>query len=778
MPGPPERVVLDLDLVAVLVRRLVTLRDLLWSWHGRLAAAPRPVGDPAGVVICALARASGWAQAAAEMLTRRVALARSAEAAAGLPAAAPRPRLARFGQDRREAPSGRVVAVTLPADPFHGDRAAARAAGRRLGERLVAAVLRPAPDMTELAALTAELRASALDPDLTDGLVTAVGPGRLAELLHVAEGIAGGDARHRARRPPRSRAPELAALTAALGTALGTVSRTGRLTASWFGRFNVRGQADAAETSLLAPLLAGNRFAPATLRMLGEALFGGTSPAGQAGPDGDPVGSGMLGAADVPAPGGRDGDRHGRRPRPAERSGAGEPRPTVGPVRDVGLFGSVGPGGAGQREAYAVALLRAIADEPTLVASFATAHVPAVVALARALPAPRLLGATRWPSAAITDAWYDLLGRAGGERVRRADPAGAATFVARLAFAVYQEPERPLSPALLARIAAVPHVWREEMYASVTGLLPAADALRDPATGGLVASWPAAGPWATHLPGPVDAARVPAELWAALLRESLASAGTDTGLATVGRLARDAAELAAADEEATWAATRGYRGDGHTAYPASPRDLGALRRSAMLGFFVGAAADAAEELARADLAAVQRRAHAAERAIDQLAAALSAVQPHSGALANLWSIITGVTLATAVSEGKWALRARPTAEALAVIARVRAAVSVAVPGWQDDYVASALAVWRRRADDPLLPVEVTGPDGLRRRFTGDPRADGFVTGPHDDFLDPAGNPRDPAAMSPAQRDAFQRWLASPALVANNDAIPAPRPGAG
>ncbi|OHV40662.1 hypothetical protein [Pseudofrankia sp. EUN1h] len=800
MPGPRERVVLDTALTGALIERLKALRDALWRYARAVAALLAPLGRP-GDPAAALRHGAAWADGSRRMLTRRLALVQAADEARG---AEPPGGLAGGvgGAGGVGAPGdvggGARIALTLPPDPFGGDGDAARAAGALLGTELVGAALRPFPDVATIARAAARLNAAANDPDLVAGFVGTVGPDRLAAVLHLAEGVHGGgyviEATARGSRvhashggprtvldaPGRRLPAETAgALTAALGATLATFSRAGGLTAGWLGRFNARGEPGAAETTLLGPLLRHGRFAPASLRLLGDALFAGT---------------------DV---------RGGRyRVRSAPLTGPGS-----GGARDVSLFGG---GPADARAGYAAALLRAIAAEPALAARFATDHVETVLAGSRlaALPPPVRAGVPEQ----VASAWAYLVGRAGGSEARRADPAGAATFVARLAFAVHQhraahldqarhrDTSWPLPAGLRVAIGETLGVWREEMYNSATGLLPAADALRDTAGAALVTDWPAApassparasgpapasshaassgaaggaapgeggasaggasagGPWSTHLAGPADGARIPAELWADLLGEALAAGGPPARA-----LATDAALVARQWEQAQWAATRGYRSDGRTAYPASPRTLGQLRQSALFAFFNATLARTADQLTlRAELGA-QDEARATAKLIDELAAIARAVKP-TDPVGTLSGLAVSVPVAAASADLKPFGPAVLSPDALAAIDSARAAAA-ALPGWQAAYVASATEVWLRRADDPIIPVEVTDAAGRRRRFTGDPRGDGFITGPLDDFLDAADRPLAPERMSPAGRAAYLRWLASPALVANNDRVP-------
>lgn len=768
MPGPTERIVLDPVLMRVLTQRLRDLRDLLRGWARAVVAMLGPLGWPADPVT-ALRVGVSWADTSASTLTRRLALAEAADADLG-PGFGPRTALA-VGPGATSASAGGTGRLALRSrpDPFDGDARAARAAGARLGRALAGAALAPAADLITLDDVVAELRVSARDPDLVAGFVEALGPGRLAVVLRLAEHVdsggfavsqtangyqvgpvPGGD-RSRAGGPGQWLPPRTAdGLTAVLGSALATFSRSGRLSASWLSRFNARGAAGPVETALLGPLLGHGRFAPATLRLLGEALFATT---------------------DV------SGDRYRTRTARLIDDGSATGGPPV--AVDVGLVGA-DPGGR-HRAGYAAALLRAIADEPTLAARFATDHVTAIVAGARLSALPALIG-TGVP-ADVARAWAYLVDRAGGGDARQADPAGAASFVARLGFTLYQyraahtdpalreDTSWPLPTAMRAAIGDLLHVWRAELYASAVGLLPTADALRDPTGRGLATVWPAStavmgaaggGPWSTHLAGPVDATRIPAELWAALLGEALA-AGGPAAVALGGDALREAAGL----EQSGWAATRGYRGDGHIAYPTSPRALVHLQHAAMVAFFLTTLAGTAAELTlRAELSAGDE-ARQTTRVLDQLAAVARSIK-FDDLVGTLYGLTVGVTVAGAVDAAR--PDGRPAASALATIADVAAAAS-ARPGWQDAYRASATAVWLRRVDDPILPVEVTDAAGVRRTFTGDPRADGFITGPADAFLDADDRPLPPERMSPTQRSAYLRWLASPAIVANNDNVP-------
>jgi len=756
MPGPSERVVLDTMLARTLANRLRELRELLGRWARTVAVLLGPLGwpvDPTAV----LRAGAGWADRSAAALTRRIALAEAADEGAGPP---PAP-----GPPGTSGTAGRRLVVTLRPDPFHGDADAARAAGARLGAALVGAALAPTADLAMLRAVAARLRLAADDADLLDGVVTAIGPSRLAAVLRLAERVTGGGFtvmataagyqvgparggdRGRPDAPGRWLPTAVAGeLTAVLGAALAAFSRSGRLTAAWLSRFNARGIPGTAETTLLGPLLAARRFSPSTLRMLGDALF-----------------------ASMDLHGNRFGTRAGTLTDP---TGLGTGAPAT---RDIGCYGG-DPGGR-RRAAYGAAVLRAIADEPGLAARFADAHVEAILAGSRLAALPLATGVPP----PVSDAWAYLVSRAGGPDARRVDPTGAATFMAHLGFAVYRyqaehtDPGRrmdtswPLPAGLRAVFADLLHVWRHELYASAANLLPAAEALRDPSGDGLVASWPAgaatgnpAGPWSTRLAGPADGTRIPARVWAALLGEALAAGGP-----TAETLIGDAAGQAAGLEQAGWLSTRGYRGDGRAAYPASPRALVHLQQAAMVAFFLTTLTDTATRLAlRAELAAGEE-ARRATMAIDQLAAVARAIKVDD-VLGSLYGITLGVVVTGVADAAK--PDGEPSPATLAAIARVADAAAV-LPGWQDAYRTSATAVWLRRADDPIAPVDVVDATGTRRTFTGDPRADGFITGTADDFLDPADRPLPPERMSPAARSAYLRWLASPAIVANNDNIP-------
>jgi hypothetical protein len=797
MPGPRDRVVIDPDRLRVVVGLLHTLRDLLFRWRRSLTALSVPLGEPAGVTRV-LRRSADWADTEAGALARRVALAEAADDAGAATA----------DGDQRGAGTGtraaghRLVLVGRP-DPYR-DAAAARTAGVELAGRLAGAFAGRVPDAATAGDVAVLLRAAALDPDVVSGFFDALGPGRLAGLLHrLADLAAEPDRRRRA-----TTAAPWGTLTAALGAALATHSRTGALDDRWLGRFNILRRDNAAETSLLAPLLAAGRFDPALLGRLGAALFEETELRG-GGHRAGPVPIPAAGADVGPAPDrgaasaardsdGSDGGDGSDGPDGADGGaahgvdGVDDPR-DVREVRDVGLFGLANPDGRLSRPGYAVALLRAIADEPRLAASFATDHV--VTMIRGSQLAVRLPGVG--VDAQTMRAWAYLISRAGGAAARRADPRAAATFVARLAFTVHRDVPPPVPPAIRAAFGDVLHVWRDEMYASVVDLLPAAAALRarpdaagpgpvqpphgDPAGAegldtpagldgrvprgglGLVDEWPPDGPWSTGAPGPADAARIPAELWAALLREALA------GGAGAGELALDAVTVAADREQAEWSRTRGYRIDPAVAYPASPRALGHLRLSALRSFFTATLADAADGLADAATRQASEDARRAALVIELLADVAKAIDVGDGARTAA-NIVVGVTVDSLAAAARQATRAVPAPATLARIAGLRAYATV-FPGWQDAYRSSAVAVWTRRDDDPIAPVEVTDATGRRRRYTGDPRTDGFVTGPATDFLDRTGVPIDPALMTAAQRAAYVDWLASPAIVANNDNIP-------
>nr|MDT0667278.1 hypothetical protein [Micromonospora sp. DSM 115978] len=88
--------------------------------------------------------------------------------------------------------------------------------------------------------------------------------------------------------------------------------------------------------------------------------------------------------------------------------------------------------------------------------------------------------------------------------------------------------------------------------------------------------------------------------------------------------------------------------------------------------------------------------------------------------------------------------------------------------WSQQWRDGATTMWAEQAIDPIEAVTVTDGAGQQRTYTGDPVADGFVSGrgAADDFLRPDGSLTPVTDMTAAQRTAYERWLTSPAVVAN------------
>ncbi|WP_261561441.1 hypothetical protein [Frankia tisae] len=388
---------------------------------------------------------------------------------------------------------------------------------------------------------------------------------------------------------------------------------------------------------------------------------------------------------------------------------------------------------------YRGALLAAIAAEPALAARFTTRYVEAVLggAAIAELGLPVAVGLDD----ATGRAWSGLIAAAGGPAARQADPRGSADFVARLAGAVHAADGPALPLHLRAALVPALRTYREEMYDAVTAVVPGP------------VSPPAAAPAARE---------VPVAAWRALLRECL------RGGALAGLLGRDAAAYAAGLDERVAGRTRGWNATGG-GYPSSPRALGYLRGARAQAFFAGALGDAVDAVLRehAQAGSAHRRRQAV--ILDLLGTVATSIDPTDPA-ATFVHLGVGVTVDMVEALMRERYRDVSTVRPAWILAQLREASRVG-PQWAAAYEASARQLWARRAGDPLRPIAVTGGDGRRRVYTGDPHTDGYITGPATDFLDTAGSPRPAAAMTPAQRGAYLAWLESPALVANNDRLP-------
>jgi hypothetical protein len=723
MPGTTDRVVLDLDVFPGLIGDLVAARDLLWRTARAVTDVLERVrlpADPAG----RLRLLGNWADGEAGMLRRRLALAESAD---GADLAGPK------------AGTRRTVTLSGPPDAYRTAPAAAAA-----GAALAFGLADPGTSREDLDGALTALRVHADDPDFVRGFFEVLGPAGLAGLLYLVEGLPAGpgDRRHQHAGTGRGRTDQArtgrrdipvptAAAEVTLGRALACYSRVCPLDERWLGRFNTRGRDDAAETGLLGPLLPHGRFAAGLLRLLGDGLFAGN----RLGPPGHPAGLGRT-------PG-----------RPG-----GHPA-----VHDVGLFAPGAAAGGLPPARYAVALLHAIADDPRLAVSFGVSHVEQIVHRSRV----GTLGPPFDPGepVQVERARAELIARAGGGAARRADPTAAATFVARLALAVHQGPPVHVSPALAAAFGQLLHAYRDDLYGSVMSLVPETAALRDPSGRGVVPTWPATGgPWsAANRADP--AAAIPAELWAALLRESLC------GGTSAATLAVDAVTVADRLERAVAAATRGYARGGARAYPASPRALGHFQQAQVQSFFTGALIEAVDALGRDRAAAEQTRRQQIGLVITVLGEVAKSID-FTSVTRTVTNVSVNVTVEVLAARARAALAGTAASETRTPpgVAELRAAVT-RVPGWQAAYRASVADLWARRGSDPIQPVDVTDAAGRTRRFTGDPYRDGFITSAASDFFDATGMPLDPRRMTAAQRAAYVGWLASPAVVANNDRVP-------
>ncbi len=425
--------------------------------------------------------------------------------------------------------------------------------------------------------------------------------------------------------------------------------------------------------------------------------------------------------------------------------GAGAGPPALGPLgrSDAGAAGdrpavTVVPSGGTALGAYEVALLDAIRVEPALVCAVAARHVGQVLAAAG-------IGALRLPvpvglSDAGRDSWTRLIAAAGEPAARAADPRGSADFAARLARAVDATGGAGLAPRLRAAFVPVLHTYRDEIYDAATAIAPGRTNPADPADG---------------------LREVPAGAWRSLLRECL------RGGALAGLLARDAAAYGVDLERARAEGTRGWN-SAPGGYPASPRALSYLRAARAQAFFAGALVDAADGVVRehAERGAAFRRRQGL--ILDLLATVATSID-----LGNPEQTFAKMAVGVTVDGIDALIRSRyrdvSTVGARQVLAALREA-SRGLPQWAAAYETSARLLWARRDADPLRPVSVIEVGGRRRVYTGEPRTDGFITGPATDFLDATGGPRAVGAMTPAQRGAYLAWLSSPALVANNDRL--------
>ena len=586
--------------------------------------------------------------------------------------------------------------------------------GRRLGIPAGAgrAAAGPARAAAEHSALDA-LSAAGDHADFIAGFFDELGPAGLASLLTALVGRPPLPLGHRPTPPtgldPRRDVP-------VLGRAFAAYSRLRSLDDVWLGQFNTLGRTDRADVVLLRPLLGAGRLDPGLLDRLGRLAFG----AGREPPGGT---RGRSARVDTPPPAAASG---GLRPLP--------PRP--------------GRPGATELVAYQVALLDAITVTPSLVAHFAVRHLGELLGVASvgALGLPVRTGL----SEQATTAWSRLIATAGSQSIRRADPAGSATFVTGLARAADTAGGSSLPPRLRTAFVPALHTYADEIYDTVTAVVP-----------GQIAPAESVGPVGPV--GPAGALRaVPATAWRALLREGL------RGGAMAGLLGRDAAAFGTRLEEATAERTQGWNRT-PAGLPASPRTLSYLRAVRAQAFFAEALGDAADAVVRehAEAGAEHRRQQAV--LLDLLGTVATSIDLRNPA-GTFEQLGVGVTVVEVEAMIRERYRDAPSAESRRILADLRAATA-AIPRWSGAYEESARLLWRRRAGDPLRPVTVTEADGRRRAYTGDPRQDGYITGPATDFLDPTGVPRPAAAMTPAQRGAYLAWLESPAMVANNDRLP-------
>ncbi|CAO5168515.1 conserved hypothetical protein [Frankia sp. AiPs1] len=550
------------------------------------------------------------------------------------------------------------------------------------------------------------------DPDFVAGFYDALGPAGLAHLLSLLSGSSTGPM---GRRPGPDAGVDRHQAETALGRTFAAYSRIRTLDDGWLGRFNTAGRNDSVDAVLLTPLLGAGRFGVALLDRLARLTFG----------------PGLDTSSPAPATG------PGAGPRPSADAGPTGAGSRAGEIRQRGAEG--GRGGAASLGGYQVALLDAIRIEPALVARVAARHVEMIVAAAttRGLGLPVHIGLP----AAMQEAWSRVVAAAGAPAVRAADPRGSADFAGRLARAVAAADEPRLSLRLRAAFVPVLRTYRDEIYGTATAVVSGR----------------------TGAAAPADQLRdVPVADWQALLRECL------RGGALAGTLARDVASYAVALEEQQAARTRGWNGQ-PGGYPTSPRTLGYLRAARAQTFFVRALTDAADEVVRehADSGTDFRRQEGI--ILDLLATVATSIDPSNpgGTFAKMG---VGVTVDGIEALIRQHFRDTSTTEPRRVLERLRDAARE-LPGWAQAYETSARLLWARRGSDPLRPVTVTDSDGRRRVYSGDPRVDGFITGPATDFLDPAGTPLAAGSMTPAQRGAYLAWLESPALVANNDRLP-------
>ncbi|WP_462188056.1 MULTISPECIES: hypothetical protein [unclassified Frankia] len=421
----------------------------------------------------------------------------------------------------------------------------------------------------------------------------------------------------------------------------------------------------------------------------------------------------------------------GDRPGSGPGKGPGDAAAAPSAPHDVGLLAPAAAGltsrGRPTVTDYQGVLLDAIAAAPALAARFAADHIDTILrgAAVLALPLPVDLATAR----SLEDAWIRLVAAAGSQESRRADPRASASFVSRLAGAVQATGDRPLLLRLRAALVPALRTYRDELYDAVTAVVPSPTV--DPQAGA-----------AAEQSALVEL--IPIEAWESLLREGL------RGGALAGLLAQDVATYGLRLEDQVAASTQGWR-TAPGGYPSSPLALGYLRVERAQAFFAGALADATEAVL-----------------LDVLGEVGKSIDPTNppGTFVHL-----GVGVTVEVIEA-W-IRARhsdlPTTRPAQVVADLRDASRV-LPGWAAAYETSARRLWARRDRDPLRPIAVTPAGGPCRVYTGDPRADGFITSPAENFLDASGNPRPSARMTPTQRRAYAAWLASPAMVANNDRI--------
>ncbi|OFB38674.1 hypothetical protein Manayef4_05740 [Frankia sp. CgMI4] len=718
MPGPSDRVLVDPDRMRVLVSSVAEAGDLLRSWSRSLVAALTDAGLPPTPAE-RLGALEDEVKAEVTMLRRRLRLAEGVDDGIGItirPTSAPlrRPvhREAPGIPGTSEAPRTSEQAVAAGralAHSLRGDEPDRHGSGRHgtgRGGTGRGGTGGNASGMVTPRDALTVLRSRMNDPDFVLGFHDALGPDGLARLLYRVEGLSRGPMVH---RPPEPLGFDRREAERILGATLASYSHRRTLDAAWLGRFNTAGRTDTAETVLLTPLLASARLDSALLDRLGRMAFG-------------------------------PGDRPG--------NGPGDAAVAPSAPHDVGLLApaAAGPTSRGRPTVtdYQGVLLDAIAATPALAARFAADHIDTILrgAAVLALPLPVDLATAR----SLEDAWIRLVAAAGSQESRRADPRASASFVSRLAGAVQATGDRPLLLRLRAALVPALRTYRDELYDAVTAVVPGPTV--DPQAGAAAAQ-------------SALVELIPLEAWESLLRECL------RGGALAGLLAQDVTTYGLRLDDQVAASVQGWK-TAPGGYSSSPLALGYLRVERAQAFFAGALADATEAVLRehADAVGAHRRQQAV--LLDVLGEVGKSIDPTNppGTFVHL-----GVGVTVEMIEA-W-IRARysdlPTTRPAQVVADLRDASRV-LPGWAAAYETSARRLWARRDRDPLRPIAVAPAGGPCRVYTGDPRADGFITSPAENFLDASGNPRPSARMTPTQRRAYAAWLASPAMVANNDRI--------